>query len=381
MSRRPAKPRLQLAARVFGVCLAAISAAAAAHAEMLVASRPGAMCVAPEALSRLTLPDGSDRATRPDAPADLQAIKQAGGCIDIPLGARMIVQSVRHHTSIVTFDANDGRGARTFIIPNVDVEPDAASHAVAAVPPAPNLATSQPPSMAGATLGAPAVPSPPASAAAPVTALAAPPPVTPPPATPFTLPLTRDYAALVVALLKQSPAQAADDQVVRWWTSYRYPQAWWQLQNQEFKLQPLLAQARTDLAATMQAATPLTLVVDAQARFGEYDFAHSRFPLVLGFNQLGLVMQPCCVDSTILPRSVTLALAGLDGIDSLPMPEAAAQAFVETRTRFGGVDRQLALLLTVKLDPAGATKTAYGPWQASGTVQSVDVLSGLRNRS
>ena len=91
-----------------------------AHADTLVASRPGLMCTSADALAILTLPDGSDRATSPRArPGDL-ATEREGGCIPIPRGARVSVQTARRNTSIVTYDAGDGRGARSFVAPNVD---------------------------------------------------------------------------------------------------------------------------------------------------------------------------------------------------------------------------------------------------------------------
>ena len=91
-----------------------------ATADTIVATRPGVMCASADALARLPLPDGSSRSASPAArPGDL-ATKLQGGCIDIPLGAQLPVQEARRQTSVVVFDPNDGRGARTFIVPNID---------------------------------------------------------------------------------------------------------------------------------------------------------------------------------------------------------------------------------------------------------------------
>lgn len=124
----------------FRPCLAILLLAAAAVppkaalAGALVAVRPGLMCSSPDALSRLTLPGGAGRTAAPDAtPEDFEA-KQQGGCIDIPPGARVAVQAARRQTSIVLFDAGDGRGARAFVVPNVDFSP--AAPLPAAPPPA-----------------------------------------------------------------------------------------------------------------------------------------------------------------------------------------------------------------------------------------------------
>ncbi len=86
----------------------------------LVASRPGVMCASPAALAYLTLPDGSSRSARRDPGPKTRAAKRAGGCVDIPAGAAVAVLATRRNTSIITYDARDGRGARRFFIPNVD---------------------------------------------------------------------------------------------------------------------------------------------------------------------------------------------------------------------------------------------------------------------
>jgi hypothetical protein len=58
-------------------------------------------------------------------------MKAAGGCIDIPPGARVAVLTARHNTSIVNYDPGDGLGTRRFIVPNIDF----ATASAAALPP------------------------------------------------------------------------------------------------------------------------------------------------------------------------------------------------------------------------------------------------------
>ena len=91
-----------------------------AAAQTMVATRPGLMCTEPGALATLTLPDGSNRGASPHARPDDEAIKHQGGCIDIPANARVSVHQRRINTSIVSFDASDGRGDRVWIVPNID---------------------------------------------------------------------------------------------------------------------------------------------------------------------------------------------------------------------------------------------------------------------
>lgn len=92
---------------------------AAAMAADLVAIRPGVACRSPEALARLTLPDGESRshAVAP-AGADLAAAK-AGGCIDLRPGTILALGTARRNTSIVT----SGMASGPLVVPNVDVEP------------------------------------------------------------------------------------------------------------------------------------------------------------------------------------------------------------------------------------------------------------------
>lgn len=105
---------------VFAIFGLALLPTTPALADTLVAARPGVMCSSADALAKLTLPDGSSRAAGPGARPEYITTKQAGGCIDTPLGARVTVLQARQRTSVVTYDANDGRGARTFIVPNID---------------------------------------------------------------------------------------------------------------------------------------------------------------------------------------------------------------------------------------------------------------------
>ena len=108
-----------VAASWIGISLAGSALAQTA----LVAVKPGLMCVSADALSRLTLPGGGSRiGTSAERPAD-RAVKASGGCIDIPQGMTVFALSVRRQTSILAFDAGDGRGERRFYVPNVDFSP------------------------------------------------------------------------------------------------------------------------------------------------------------------------------------------------------------------------------------------------------------------
>ncbi len=76
------------------------------------------MCSSPDALGKLTLPDGSSRVgTSHERLGDAQ-LMSSGGCVPIPTGATVTVITARKNTSIVSYGV--GAGARTFILPNID---------------------------------------------------------------------------------------------------------------------------------------------------------------------------------------------------------------------------------------------------------------------
>ena len=93
---------------------------APASAETIASRRDTLMCASPETLARLILPDGRSRIGTPsEASGDRQAAL-SGGCVDVPPGTQVEVQSARTNTSVVTYDAKDGHGPHTLVVPNVN---------------------------------------------------------------------------------------------------------------------------------------------------------------------------------------------------------------------------------------------------------------------
>lgn len=129
----------------------------AAAAEELVAIRPGIMCAAADALAKLTLPNGDSRTHAPSPrPGDL-GIASAGGCIDIPPGARLTVQQAFRNTSRVIYAGPGAPPDGAMTVPNIDFQPaDAASAGIAgpnsAVPPPGYAAVQHMPAGGGTTL-------------------------------------------------------------------------------------------------------------------------------------------------------------------------------------------------------------------------------------
>lgn len=91
-----------------------------ASAETMTATRHSLMCTSPDALAHLILPGGQSRIGTPSEASGDRRAALSGGCVDVPLGTRVEVQSARANTSVVTYDAADGRGPRTLVAPNVN---------------------------------------------------------------------------------------------------------------------------------------------------------------------------------------------------------------------------------------------------------------------
>ena len=126
--------------RIAGLAMMAVGVALTmpgqARADGLVAIRPGVMCTSPEALGRLTLPGGESRTHLPSPTAGDLGLAASGGCIDIPLGARVTVQRAFKNTSVVTYAGEGAPPGSTMIVPNVDFRPAAEAAATQAPAPA-----------------------------------------------------------------------------------------------------------------------------------------------------------------------------------------------------------------------------------------------------
>jgi hypothetical protein len=107
-----------------GLCVAALAGHARADDNGMAQLLPGLMCESPDALARLTLPDGSSRAAHNPSPQNL-ALKAEGKCLDLSDDVSLTLVTRRRNTSIVTADPRDGKGSRTFYVPNVDFSLDA----------------------------------------------------------------------------------------------------------------------------------------------------------------------------------------------------------------------------------------------------------------
>lgn len=129
---------------MFGAAVLLVGLSGPAMAQQLVATRPGIMCVSTDALGRLTLPNGDSRTHSPAPRPDDLAAAVAGGCIDIPPGARVQVQQAFRNTSRVIYAGSGAPADGVMTIPNIDFQPatDTAPLAATAQTPA-GLAVAQ----------------------------------------------------------------------------------------------------------------------------------------------------------------------------------------------------------------------------------------------
>ena len=94
------------------------------------------------------------------------------------------------------------------------------------------------------------------------------------------------------------------------------------------------------------------IVITTHFQVGNYDFDNKRFPIVnfdsQYFFQAG---QNCC---TTIPQSIRYYLSNWTAVGGVPVPEAAAKAFVERNKVVGGINRQvIAEIYTVPVKVGG----------------------------
>jgi len=240
------------------------------------------------------------------------------------------------------------------------VPPSSATAAPAALPqplPPPRVVVKPPPS--------PVQPQVPAQAQA-----AAPAPI---PA----LPRDYNYAGALLAYIHTNPSLARDPKILRWWAAYRYFREYQKVWNQEFKIQPLLEQAKEDLAQTLAQRNGQLVTVLINSQFGTYDFSRHQFPIMLNAQQVSVSNPIPASGIQGIPITFVFKVPDLDSITVLPMEPVAAQIFEEKRTRWGNVDRQIAIAVTIKLDASGFTPT-WGNLVAAGTLESATIFANAR---
>lgn len=191
------------------------------------------------------------------------------------------------------------------------------------------------------------------------------------------LPRETNYNGALLAFLHATPALTEDNGILRYWASYRFARDYQQFANQEFKLQPILQQAKTDLAATMAQTDGRHVTAVIPTQFGAYDFNSRHFPITLNMQELS-VNKPCCLGFPNLPNGFVLKIADLDVVDGLPMDPDSAQSFAEKRTRWGNVNRNILVAVTIRLDEAGFEKDSWGRIAGVGTLEGAAIYADER---
>lgn len=262
--------------------------------------------------------------------------------------------------------------------PDLSLPPEPAANGASGSTPAPSDMPDipeppNPPSAASSAAPAPA-------ASAGVAAASQPPspsPVAPPPhaATDATGPAPREigYASALLAYLQVKPEMARNDGVVRWWASYRYPNEYFQVKYQEFKLQPLLDRASRDLAETIKRNDGRLVTALLASEIESYDFQTRRFPLKLKGDEIHLNNNDVFAAGGA-PGGFTIETRDLDLIDGVPMDRASAESFAEKRTQYGRMNRGIYIAATLRLDGREFTPNGYADqMKTSGALESVVV--------
>lgn len=186
-------------------------------------------------------------------------------------------------------------------------------------------------------------------------------------------PAPRDvgYASALLAYLQANPEMARNAGVIRWWTSYRYPNEYFQAKYQEFKLQPLLERASQDLAETIKRNGGRLVTVLLRSDLEPYDFPTRRFPLKLKGQEIFLNNNDVFAAGGA-PGGFTIETRDLDLIDGIPMDRAAAESFAEKRTQYGSMNRVIYVAATLRLDGKAFAPNGYaGQMKTSGALESV----------
>lgn len=178
-----------------------------------------------------------------------------------------------------------------------------------------------------------------------------------------------NYYEALARWLRDNPALAQDESTIRLWAAHRYGREYNAVQNQEFKVQPVLQKARVDFSDFLEKPRGDMVLIITRAYIGSYDFDRRRFPTDQLGGQFSLNM-PCC-QSAKVPSGFSVKVQDMDVISSLPMAPSEAQAFVERRTRYGSVNRTIYLALQVRLDKAGFKSDGWGGPTILGTVEAV----------
>ena len=103
----------------FGLLITA-SSFSVARADTIFSTQPALLCRSADALGKLSLPSGGDRAHSPQARPGDQQIFTAGGCVDISFGTPVNLVSQAIHTRVVEYDAKRGEGPQQYYSAKVD---------------------------------------------------------------------------------------------------------------------------------------------------------------------------------------------------------------------------------------------------------------------
>lgn len=183
------------------------------------------------------------------------------------------------------------------------------------------------------------------------------------------LPQDMNYWSGLLRWVHDNPGIDQDDAILNLWAFHRYENEYRAARNDEFKLQPLLQRARTDLADALHQGNIERVTVAIHTELDSYDFAKQRFPLSLGDIHQVSYREPCC-DFQKAPIDFVVTLEDLDILNGLPMDPAAAKKFTESRTRWGSVDRTVYIAVIVKLHDGGFQNNNLDQAVAPGSVDS-----------
>lgn len=223
----------------------------------------------------------------------------------------------------------------------------------------PTAAPATVPAAAPATMPAAAPAAVPAAAPATVPAAAS---------STFVLPAYTDYKAVLLAYVANNPSLKTDPDVVKWWTAQTFPDAYQQVQSQEFKLQPLLQEGQQNLAQALQQING-TIVLILQISLDNYDFRKNWYPLNL--SSVINVTGPGNLMSGFAPEGPFQIQFDSEDLPGIPISRAVASAYEAQHTdRFGNRDSNALIAIKLKLEKGAFANSQNN---ASATIESAAV--------
>lgn len=189
------------------------------------------------------------------------------------------------------------------------------------------------------------------------------------------------YMGFLAQIVRKNASLLDNDAVQACWAQHYLRHDFFAAQGNEFRVHEIDARAKSDLAQLSSQIKPDVIRVELNLRLGEYDFSRSDFPVELNGDLLS-VSSDCNLSPAHLPGRVTLHLPDKQQIFRIPMSAANAEQFLKQRTRFGYINRDVFVSLSLHVNEAVMSRLndeTYDPVPAE--LNQVQIFSGPEKKT